>query len=97
MYIKKKRQRNGRRRERSYERLAFEAGLDYLLSMIRLPHCTRARYAKYLAERGFDITSQDLRPQPAPKPCIVHNTSEEDQHRGKGLGREAEARAAATG
>ena len=37
MYIKKKRQRKGRRRERTSERLAFEAGVDYLLSMIRLP------------------------------------------------------------
>jgi len=77
MYIKKKRQRNGRRRERSYERLAFEAGLDYLLSMIRLPRCTRARYAKNLAERGFDITFQDMRSRPAPKPCIANNTSGE--------------------
>ena len=77
MYIKKKRQRKGRRRERTSERLAFEAGVDYLLSMIRLPRCKRAKYAKHLAARGFDVTFQDVRPRPAPKPSILHKTSVE--------------------
>lgn len=74
MHVRRKRQRQGRRRDRTYQRLAYEAGVDYLLSMMRLPQHTRVRYAKALGERGFDLPSQDMRSTPAPKPCFLHDT-----------------------
>ena len=55
----------------------YEAGLDYLLSMLRLPRHTRERYAKQLRDRGFDISLQDVRPRPAPKPTFVHDSQDE--------------------
>ena len=77
MNVRRKPQRRGRRRERSYERLAYEAGVDYVLSMLRLPRRVRASYAELMGKRGFDITSQDMRPRPAPKPHFLHNTADE--------------------
>uniref|UniRef100_A0A7S2HPH3 Uncharacterized protein n=1 Tax=Haptolina brevifila TaxID=156173 RepID=A0A7S2HPH3_9EUKA len=77
MHVRRKRQRTGRRRERSFERLAFEAGVDYVLSMIRLPQHMRARCAEGMGKRGFDISSQDMRLRPAPKPHFLHNIPDE--------------------
>ena len=84
MYVKRKRRRRGHQRGRTYQRLAQEAGMDYLVSMLRLPGHTRERYAKRLGSRGFDISSQDMRRQPAPKPHFPQHAS--DEVRGPALG-----------
>ena len=93
MHVKKRRNRKGPRRDRSLTRLAFEAGMDYQLSLMRLPGDKRAKYSGSLACRGFDVPSRDTRARPAPRPKLTRKATqqqvragEEGKNREKGRG-----------
>ena len=75
MYIKKRKLKNGSLRDRSFDRMAFEAFMCYLMSLIRLPPKRRAIYCKYLAARGFDVSVDEMRPNPAPKPPCLNDAA----------------------
>ena len=73
MYIKKRPRRNGRLRDRSYNRMAFEAFLCYVMSMIGLSTSRRKVYRKYCLARGFDAPLVDPRMHRASKPPEATN------------------------
>jgi hypothetical protein len=61
----------GPHRCRTMQKYGFEAGLDFILSLIELPKEDRAQYCAYLAERGVDVAADDKRLSPAPRPVLA--------------------------
>lgn len=68
MHVKRRPRRNGQLRDRSYNRMAFEAFLCYVMSTIGLSASRRKIYREYCLARGFDVPLVDPRSHPAPKP-----------------------------
>ena len=69
----------GPRRERTLQKLAYEAGLDCTLSYIRVTPEQRVAYAAACALRAIDIAPQDLRRSPAPRPALRAGSSAKEQ------------------
>ena len=60
------------------QKLAYEAGVEYTLSNIRVTREQRASYAAACADRTIDIAARDGRRSPAPRP-VWHEGSSAEQ------------------